>query len=251
MLVALTANGSGAPPDWRAAQMLLTRAAQRDPLAAAHLALINAMSLTAEGDPAAVPIGEVMVDDPRVVTFRRAFTAAECAHLAEAVTDIIAPSVVVDPATGRHIRHPIRNSDGAVIGPTRETLVITTLNRRLAAMTGTNSEQGEPIQVLRYSPGQEFRLHSDALPGADNQRIVTAITYLNDDFDGGETRFPALELTIAPRTGDTLVFHNVDANGQPHPLMRHAGMPVTHGVKWIATRWIRRHAHSAWNMGGA
>ena len=53
------------------------------------------------------------------------------------------------------------------------------------------------------------------------------------------TAFPDLSISIRVEAGDVLVFQNVDAEGRPHPLMRHAGQPVTRGAKWIATRWIR------------
>lgn len=250
MEVALTANGTGAPADWTAARALLEQAAPRDEMAARHLALVQAMDLLANGMPRTVPVGDPLSRTPRIAIYRNAFTLEECAHLVQAIADIVAPSVVVDPATGRQVQHPIRNSDGAVIGPTRESLAVTAINHRIAAMTGIAANQGEPLQVLRYAPGQQYRLHSDALPGATNQRIATAIIYLNEGFTGGETAFPDLGIRVVPRAGDMLVFDNVLPDGRPDPRMRHAGLPVTQGVKWIATRWIRAHPHDPWTAGG-
>lgn len=246
MEVALTANGTGAPADWATARTLLKQAAPGDEMAARHLALVQTMDLSTNGTPRTLPISETLSATPRVAIYRNAFTPEECAHLAQAIQDIVAPSVVVDPATGRQIRHPIRNSDGAVIGPTRESLAVTAINHRIAAMTGIAVNQGEPLQVLRYAPGQQYRLHSDALPGAANQRIATAIIYLNDGFAGGETAFPDLGIRVVPRAGDMLAFDNVLPDGRPDPRMRHAGLPVTQGVKWIATRWIRARPHDPW-----
>jgi prolyl 4-hydroxylase len=154
--------------------------------------------------------------------------------------------MVADPSTGRNIVNPIRTSDGTVIGPAQETLVIAALNRRLAALTGTRVEQGEPLSVLRYAPGQEYRAHVDTLPGAANQRIATAITYLNDGFDGGETLFFVNRLVVKPKAGDVLVFRNLLANGTPDNATRHAGLPVRRGTKWIATRWIRQESYDPW-----
>ena len=249
MEVALTANGTGAPADWVTARTLLEQAAPRDEMAARHLALVQTMDLSANGVPQTTPIGEPLSGIPRVAIYRGAFTPEECAHLAQAIADIIAPSVVVDPTTGRQVQHPIRNSDGAVIGPTRESLAVTAINHRIAAMTGIAVNQGEPLQVLRYAPGQQYRLHSDALPGAANQRIATAIIYLNEGFAGGETVFPDLGIRVVPRGGDMLVFDNVLPDGHPDPRMRHAGLPVTQGVKWIATRWIRARPYDPWTAG--
>lgn len=250
MEIALTANGSGAPADWAAAIALIERAAPHDEIAAHHLALVQAMNLLPDGAPRELPSCDRLSDAPRVRIFRSAFTPDECAHLAQAVADIIEPSVVVDPATGRHVQHPIRTSDGAVIGPTRESLAVTAINRRIAAMAGIDIRQGEPIQVLRYAPGQQYRLHSDALPGIGNQRIATAIIYLNQGFAGGETDFPDLRIRVVPRSGDTIIFDNVLPDGRPDPRMRHAGLPISQGTKWIATRWIRARPHDPWTASG-
>jgi prolyl 4-hydroxylase len=246
MEIALTANGTGAASDWAQALHLLETAAATDNVAAGQLTLIHAMNLRADGFPATLPQAERLCDSPLVEIYRAALSPQECEHVARTVSDIIAPSVVVDPASGRQILHPVRQSDGAVVGPTRESLVVGAINRRIAALTGTRPEQGEPLQVLRYGPGQQYRLHSDALPGVTNQRSVTAIAYLNSGYAGGETDFPEIGVRYRPQGGDILVFHNVLADGRMDPRARHAGLPVTSGVKWIATRWIHTAPYDPW-----
>jgi prolyl 4-hydroxylase len=244
--IALIASGSGDVPDWRKALSLLREAAASDPVAAHHLTLIKAMRVDGEGSPIQSIQPEVLSRSPYIARFPRALSKDECEHIAQIASPTMAPSLVVDPATGRNAAHPIRSSDGTVIGPTRETLVIGALNRRLARLSGTSVEQGEPLSILRYGPGQEYRPHVDSLPTTHNQRIITAITYLNDGFAGGETRFDGLDLTIRPSAGDVLLFHNVTADGRVDPATRHAGLPVRSGVKWIATRWIRQHRYDPW-----
>lgn len=244
--IAFTANGTGGPSDWPAAMSLLRRAATDDPLAAQHLALIEAMTLDDAGYTASLPPAETLSEDPRILRFAGALSEAERMHVAGVANPDLQPAVVVDPGSGRNVAHPIRNSFGTAIGPVQEDLVIAALNRRIAAITGTALDNGEPLQVLRYSPGQQYRLHSDALPGVTNQRTVTAIAYLNDGFGGGETDFPAIGMRVRPRAGDLLVFHNTLPDGRMHPGARHAGLPVSRGVKWIATRWIRAHRYDPW-----
>ena len=39
--------------------------------------------------------------------------------------------------------------------------------------------------------------------------MVTALVYLNDVEEGGETKFPILNIEVKPRVGRMLVFHNV------------------------------------------
>jgi prolyl 4-hydroxylase len=163
-----------------------------------------------------------------------------------AAEGLLEPAVVTDPATGRLIRHPVRTSWGAVIGPTREDPVIRALNRRIAAISGTPVDHGEPLSVLRYAPSQHYRPHLDGLAGVANQRVWTAIVYLNQGFRGGETQFPRAGLTIVPRTGDAILFRNTLADGRPDPHSLHAGLRLLAGTKWVATRWIRARRYDVW-----
>lgn len=248
MEIALTANGSGGHADWPGALRLLEVAANKDEVAAKHLALIHAMNLDAQGHPLDLAAPERLSEAPEIVRHRALLTPEECLHIAEAAHDILEPAVVIDPATGRNMSHPIRTSWGAVIGPTRESLVIAAINRRLAAASGSHFSQGESISLLRYAPGQEYRPHLDAIPNAANQRIATALVYLNQGFSGGETDFPEVGVRVMPGAGDVVIFRNLTPVGRPDPLTRHAGMPVISGVKWLATRWIRERPFDPWNL---
>jgi len=244
--VALTANGTGGPCNWHSALGLLETAAKTDPVARQHIEIIHAMNLGSDGYPRRLPPAEVLSQSPYVVRFRGAVTPAECLHIAGVGHPLLEPCVVVDPVTHRPIAHPIRTSFSATIGPAQETLPVAALNRRFAALTQTPLQNGEPLQILKYATGQEYKLHSDALPGATNQRTVTAIAYLNDGFGGGETDFPLANLRIIPRAGDIIAFTSTGVDGALDLLSRHAGLPVTGGIKWIATRWIRQAEFNAW-----
>ncbi len=246
MEITLAANGTGAPADWSGSMALLRSAAEGDRDAAALLHLLDAMTLDAGGAPRQLPPIESLTPDGSVARVPRLLTPAECAHIANSAADLLAPAFVVDPRTGRSVPHPIRTSDAAVIGPLREDPVIRAINHRLAEASRTPIGAGEALTVLRYQPGQQFRLHSDILPQTRNQRVTTVLVYLNDGFTGGETVFPDHGLTVAPRTGDAVIFTNVDAAGRPAAAARHAGMPVRSGVKWLATRWIRARAFDVW-----
>lgn len=244
--IALTANGSGAAADWRRAHELAKQAAPRSDEARTQLSLLRSMSLGNDGYPTISPASNVLTADGSVRYFPGFATAAECAHVTGSVAGILQPASVIDPATGRLVRNPIRTSDAAVVGPTREDIVLRAINLRIAAASETDVAQGEALTILRYAPGQEFRLHMDAIAGAGNQRIATMLLYLNDDFTGGETVFPDLGLTVRPKRGDALLFRNVDARGHGDARMRHAGNPVRSGTKWLATRWIRARPFSPW-----
>lgn len=244
--IALVANGSGAHPDWPRALELLEAAAAWHPDAVRHARLLACMDLDRHGYPATVAQGRPIGRAPDVILHPGAFTTLECRHLAQVASDLLAPTMVADPATGRSVPHPIRRSDGAVIGPMREDLVVGALNRRLARLTGTELAAGEPMTILRYGPGQEYRPHFDVLPNEVNQRQLTVLVYLNHGYDGGATRFEKSGLEFVGRTGDAIAFRNTLPNGSPDPQSCHSGLPVASGRKWLATRWIRSRPLDVW-----
>ncbi len=233
------AAGVGGPDDWPAALAALGGLAKSREDAAAQLRLIEKMDLGGDGFPARAIEAGRLSEAPRVAAARSFMTEAECRYLIAAGEPALQPSVVADPATGRMVPHPVRSSDAAMFGVYAEDLVINALNRRIAALSGTRLDQGEPLQLLRYRPGGEYKPHMDALPAEPNQRVLTVLVYLSDDYEGGETAFPKTGLSFRGLTGDALLFRNASADGRPDPLSLHAGLPVTKGAKYLASRWIR------------
>lgn len=237
--IAFVAVGAGGPRNWQQALQMLSDLAAVDRGAARQLVCVQAMQLTVEGDPLSIPAGEVVSESPRVLRFPELFTESECNYLAEAAEPLFEPALTVEEYTTRQFRNPIRTSDTAVFPWVGENPAVHALNRRIASASATDQRQGEPLQILRYRPGQEYKPHTDAIPGLENQRILTMLVYLNDDFEGGETQFIQAGLTIRPRCGEGLLFHNVGPDGELDPSVEHAGRPVTSGVKLLASRWIR------------
>lgn len=241
VLRAFIAGGVGAPADWARAMNLLREAARTSRDAASQLGLIEKMDLKPNGEPGSQFRGESLCDRLEIELFPSLFSPDECAYLIEAAAPLLQPSVIVDPRTGAQVPNPVRTSKAAAFPFVDENPAIHALNRRLAAASKTDVRSGEPLQVLRYCPGEEYRQHSDALPGVEptQQRILTFLVYLNEDYEGGETEFPHLGVKVRGRLGDGLLFRNASAAGTPEPLARHAGLPVTSGIKHLASRWIR------------
>jgi prolyl 4-hydroxylase len=233
------ASETGGEPDWAAALALLRAWAPRSERARSQIEVVEQMQLDASGSPARPCETSQLSERPYVAACRDFLSRAECQYLSAAGTPYLQPSFVVDPASGRMVPHPIRTSDGAVFGVHIEDLVVSAINRRIASITATAYRQGEPLQLLRYRPGGEYRAHMDALPSEPNQRILTVLLYLNEGYEGGETSFLRTGLSFRGKTGDALIFRNVTADGRPDPLALHAGAPVTSGTKLLATRWIR------------
>lgn len=233
------AIGLGAPPDWASAVAMLDRARSIVPSANAQLALIEAMDLDADGNPRKLRAGSAISERPQVVSIADFATAEECAYLIERAQPRLKPSTVVDPTTGQLKMNPVRTSDAAVFPYVLEDLVIHALNRRMAAASGTVVGAGEPLNVIRYRPGEQYRPHFDSYDSSDNQRLWTMLVYLNDDFEGGDTVFNRTGLRIRAEKGKAILFRNASDEGVRDDWSQHAGEPVESGEKYIASRWIR------------
>lgn len=119
---------------------------------------------------------------------------------------------------------------------------------KAAQMTGVlDPDKFEDVQVARYLPGQEYRPHYDACvsekhcpKGAQRlHRRATLLTYLTDDFEGGETAFPKLDHKVRPFKGSAIFFYNTNPDvTQEIPESLHGGLPVRRGTKYIATVWV-------------
>jgi prolyl 4-hydroxylase len=233
------ANGTGGPSDWRKARQVLSKIADQ-PAVAAQLAMLERMAVDEEGEPLSPPQLQALSEQPAVFRASNFVTYEECDYLIHSSQPRLQPSVVTDRATGRMVPHPDRKSDGAFFGVGNEDLVVNAINRRIAAVSETRPEQAEPLQILRYGPGGEFRTHFDFVREGGNQRILTALIYLTEDYEGGETRFVRTGLEFRGRKGDLLLFRNVTGDGRPDELSEHAGLPVKSGIKIVASRWIWR-----------
>lgn len=236
----LTGNGTGVRSDVAAATQMLRDLAPRDADSARQLALLDAMA-------GAAPVAALGVDelspDPEIRIVRGLLGIAQCDYLMAKARPGLQASRVVDDRTGQPRPDPVRTSSGMAFDPAQEDLVVHMINRRVAEATVTPVSSGEMLHILHYAPGQEYRPHLDALPGAGNQRHLTALIYLNDGYDGGETAFVDLGIKARGRQGDCLIFRNAQADGRADPRTRHAGLPVTGGAKWLASRWIRQGAY--------
>lgn len=240
----LLGNGLFGPRDWQGAVERLQDEGVIDSYRGLVCNVLQAMDIDGDGEPRLANAGQRLTDQLDVSMFRGLFSPAECDLVLAAADRRYHPSSIVN-SRGEEVPHPLRSSDGAPLHWLIEDPAIHALNRRLAKASGTTYEQAEPMLVLRYRQGQQYRPHFDALPGLANQRVATALVYLNDEYFGGETEFTRLGLKVKGRRGDVLVFRNTQADGSPDPLSEHAGLPVLSGIKYLGSRWIRAGRHLA------
>ena len=236
------ASGTGGPREWQNALAMLRALAKVNRRSARELALIGQMALTADGDPLSVPPAEPICEAPHIVAFRGLFSVAECRYLIEAATPMLTPALIVDVRTGMQKRDPVRISDGCGFTWPLENPAVHALNRRLAAASGTAPEQGEPLQILRYGVGGEYKPHYDSIPGFSNQRALTVLVWLNEEYEGGETWFNTPQLALKGQPGDAILFRNIGPDERRDPKSAHAGLPVKAGEKLLASKWIRQRA---------
>jgi len=125
-------------------------------------------------------------------------------------------------------------------------------SKRLSILTHVPIRNAEMFQVVHYKGGEEYKPHFDSFDSSTElgkkhwepggQRMITALIYLNDVADGGATYFPELDISIEPKKGNVLVFHNtIPETTSIHPRSLHAGMPVSSGEKWAANLWFREN----------
>jgi predicted 2-oxoglutarate/Fe(II)-dependent dioxygenase YbiX len=88
----------------------------------------------------------------------------------------------------------------------------------------------EPYNMLRYRGGQEYKAHADG--STIDGRTVSAIVYLNNEYEGGEVEFVNYGIKIKPEPGMLLLFPSNYA-------YRHIAHPVISGTKYAIVTWLK------------
>jgi prolyl 4-hydroxylase len=190
------------------------------------------------------------LNSPRIVLFGDLLAPEECEALIEMSKGKLARSNVVNRQTGQYDVHPDRTSEGMYF-QRGENELVARIEQRIAELTSCPVERGEPIQVLRYQPGGQYKPHFDYFDPSHagnqqvlamgGQRIATLLMYLNDVQAGGSTIFPEIGLDVLPRRGHAVFFAYADQEGRLDARTLHGGSPVSAGEKWIATKWLRQN----------
>jgi hypothetical protein len=81
----------------------------------------------------------------------------------------------------------------------------------------------EAFNFVKYLPGKYFKIHGDH--GPFYSCTISAVVYLNDDYEGGELYFPRQELTIKPKAGDIVL-------SPSNFVYEHASLEIMSGIKY-------------------
>ncbi len=127
--------------------------------------------------------------------------------------------------------------------------VLANIRKKASELVKMPESHFEFFQCVSYNPNQEYQSHYDTFDEksergkkeieARGQRKYTMLAYLNDDFEGGSTYFPNVDLLVQPKKRRVAIFNNLNEQGQIIPSAFHAGLPVTTGRKYAINIWVR------------
>jgi predicted 2-oxoglutarate/Fe(II)-dependent dioxygenase YbiX len=245
LFAVLAALGVGRQQDWSSAFDLVRRAAELgDASARGQLAIIGERF----SDQLAIPAATQHFDAPRILTLEHFLSTETCAWIMALARPRLKVARVKNAERGGANADAMRTNTGMGFSVLDTDLVLQLAHARIAAAIGVPVTHQEPTNILHYEPGQEYKPHFDFIdPGVAHfaqelqrvgQRTVTFLIYLNDDYEGGATAFPRLDWSFKGKAGDAIAFWNV-TDGRPDPRTLHAGTPVTNGVKWLFSKWVR------------
>jgi cold shock CspA family protein len=168
----------------------------------------------------------VLNDYPRISIYDDVLSAEYCADLINRTTasNYDAKYITMDAhqddcsrdtsgqANDKNIKRRILNDFNPADYDILATALVKTLGRPYALI--------ESIDILYYQKGHYMTPHHD-YPYNPRRldyyrkagtRDAVALIYLNDNFEGGETYFPKLELSITPKTGRLSIWNHTDDN---------------------------------------
>jgi hypothetical protein len=88
----------------------------------------------------------------------------------------------------------------------------------------------EDYNMLKYKGGTEYKAHYDG--DTSTRRSVSAIIYLNKDYEGGHVEFTNFGIKIKPEPGMLLLFPSNYA-------YTHIAHPVVSGTKYALVTWTQ------------
>ncbi len=189
---------------------------------------------------------KVDTDKIQLYTLDDFMTGPQCDDVAALIGEHLRPSTVTLPSADRYFRTS-STCDLSLI----QSAIVAALDERISETLGIRLAYSEGIQAQRYNVGQEFKAHTDFFePGTDEyrehathrgNRTWTFMVYLNEDMEGGGTRFAVIGKTFQPRKGRALIWNNLYPDGTPNYDTLHSGMPVVRGHKIIITKWFREN----------
>ena len=173
----------------------------------------------------------------QIFTVANILSPAECANYIALSENIGYTEAPITTHRGFELRPVIRNNERVILDdPERALDLWQRVSQYISSTIGKWRAIGlnERFRFYRYDPGQRFALHHDGSYRRPNgeESLLTFMIYLNEGFEGGETRFllpyyydvNERDVSVVPETGMTVCF--------VHELV-HEGTPVIQGRKYV------------------
>ncbi|KAI9599065.1 hypothetical protein BDF19DRAFT_478657 [Syncephalis fuscata] len=182
--------------------------------------------------------------DPMVIYLEDFLQPGEADHMIE----LAKPKMMRSRVVGEQEYSDSRTSSSAYLESSQDN-VVKCIEERASLFTNISMEATEPLQVVWYTKGQEFRPHHDYLERKDlkndywsryGQRYTTFLVYLNEPELGGGTLFSSLGFELEPRKNAAIFWYNVNYKETEDSRTLHGGSPVEGGEKYAINIWQRK-----------
>ena len=118
-------------------------------------------------------------EEPLIVVLGNVLSNEECDELIRLSKDKMQRSKIGKTREVNELR-----TSSSMFFQESENETVARVEKRISSIMNIPIEHGEGIQILKYTPGQEYKAHYDFFSStskvANNNRISTLIMYLND-----------------------------------------------------------------------
>jgi len=201
-----------------------------------------------EDDAAPLPVlnmakGRIYCEEPLIIVFDNAVSEDMC-------DEIIAKHIAdgMNPDSGKQSRQEsytqvTEDVEQRGISLGMDPHHYNTIANSIVDNCGLQHSHIEAIDIYNYDKGRYLDLHHDYPYFPDkinyyshgsNDRVGTAILYLNDDYEGGTTFFPKLNVDVKPKKGSMLYFKQSYDEAKNWSTI-HESTVISKGTKWIAS----------------
>lgn len=112
-------------------------------------------------------------------------------------------------------------------------LALTLAGKDYAQKQGIEYIEPRALSISKYKTGAHMGAHVDDYGDKTTVPLMSAVLYLNDNYEGGELSFPDQEVVIKPTPGSIVIFPSVEP-------FYHQSMPILSGNKYMVPAfWIK------------
>ena len=197
---------------------------------------------------------KILHSEPKITLIKGFLTSEEVAHIIK----IGDPHIKRSEVCGQNGSRPDKSRTSMtahigrkfLIGPNKDNVLLGIL-KKAEDYCGLPAKNIEPIQLVRYEPGQYFKPHYDYLDKKlevykknierNGQRKYTFFIYLTDvpEGVGGKTYFPKIDKHFSGGKGDAIFWDNILENGEEDNRTLHSGTELKKGKKYGLNIWVR------------